>query len=166
MIALAAVAAAALGCSKTKAEWPENTRAYSAEELAQTLQTSSAAPTLFVMYASWCGPCQEEMPMLDDVATRYAAKGARVLAVSLDDDPKAFRSDFVDKVKPHFGLARMTTDHEAAVAPLSKVVAFEGNIPFLAVLDRQGHVVRQWNKPPPATKADVEAALDQALSAR
>jgi thiol-disulfide isomerase/thioredoxin len=38
-------------------------------------------------WATWCGPCQEEMPMLSSLTQAYAGKKLRFIAVSADEDP-------------------------------------------------------------------------------
>lgn len=38
------------------------------------------------IWASWCEPCKEELPLLDDLATRLAKTGLTVVAVSIDED--------------------------------------------------------------------------------
>lgn len=40
--------------------------------------------TLLNLWATWCGPCQEEFPELEQIHRDYEAKGLRVLAVSVD----------------------------------------------------------------------------------
>lgn len=36
-------------------------------------------------WASWCGPCREEMPALEAYYQRHKAEGLRILAISMDD---------------------------------------------------------------------------------
>jgi len=36
-------------------------------------------------WATWCGPCKEEMPMFVDVAKTWAPKGVNFIGASLDD---------------------------------------------------------------------------------
>lgn len=40
-------------------------------------------------WATWCGPCNIEMPWLVDLHKKYAAQGFEILGISMDDiDPK------------------------------------------------------------------------------
>src|SRR6185436_19131375 len=50
---------------------------------------------LLDLWASWCGPCKKELPLLDAMAARLRAKKVTVLAVSLDENQK----DAVDFLK-------------------------------------------------------------------
>src|SRR5689334_13807891 len=40
---------------------------------------------LLDIWASWCAPCKQELPMLDEMAGRLRSKGVEIVAVSVDD---------------------------------------------------------------------------------
>jgi thiol-disulfide isomerase/thioredoxin len=54
----------------------------------KTLKVSSYRGQVLLLdvWASWCIPCKQELPVLDDIATRLQSKGVQVLAVSIDQE--------------------------------------------------------------------------------
>ena len=44
---------------------------------------------LLNFWASWCGPCREEMPLLDRVRALHAARGLEVIGIAAEDAPAA-----------------------------------------------------------------------------
>jgi thiol-disulfide isomerase/thioredoxin len=49
-------------------------------------------PLIINVWASWCGPCREEMGSLDRLSRRYAGKKFNVIGISTDDDNNAAAS--------------------------------------------------------------------------
>ena len=37
-------------------------------------------------WASWCGPCRQEMPLMDDIYSQYKDLGFTILAVNVDEN--------------------------------------------------------------------------------
>lgn len=46
-------------------------------------------------WATWCGPCQEELPRLSKLAQQWAGKDVRFVAVSIDDRKDQAKIDFL-----------------------------------------------------------------------
>ena len=83
-------------------------------------------------WATWCGPCIEEMPSLNRLTQKYADKGLFVLAVSLDEDPEAYEQ-FLSKNKIAFltlrDPARNTSERYGTFKlPESYVISREGRL--------------------------------------
>jgi peroxiredoxin len=85
---------------------------------------------LINFWATWCGPCRQEMPLLDDLYAKYKLAGLTVFGVNIDD----------------------TADRAAEMAKTLKVsypVLFDerkdvsrsyqiGAMPFTVLVDREG----------------------------
>nr|WP_121269312.1 TlpA disulfide reductase family protein [Pedobacter schmidteae] len=87
-------------------------------------------------WASWCGPCRQEIPHLKEVYKKYKDKGLEILAVSID--AKA------DMWKKALNEEKMTWTQ--VNAPESKPVMssylFNG-IPFLVLIDKEGRIIEK-----------------------
>ena len=62
--------------------------------------------TLLNLWATWCGPCQEEFPELEKLHRDYEGKGLRVLAVSVDLGKDANVREFVTDHGATFTIGR------------------------------------------------------------
>ncbi len=47
--------------------------------------------TLLEIWASWCGPCQGDIPHLKDAYSAYHAKGFDIVSVSIDANKEQWK---------------------------------------------------------------------------
>lgn len=123
-----------------------------------TLSSLRGRVVLLDFWASWCGPCREEMPWLVRVAQRFEGDGVVFLAVNLDDAPqqRARVDAFLEKVPE---LKRFVLLGTRAVEDAWSV----DFLPTLVVLGSDGAVVaREVGSTDEATVSGLlEAALKQ-----
>ena len=92
---------------------------------------------LLDVWASWCGPCKQELPMLDAMAERLKGQGIDVLAVSVDQE----RANVEKFLKGH-GHWALTIAHDPAGAIAERLQP--DKMPTSYVIDRAG-IVRYIN---------------------
>lgn len=87
---------------------------------------------LINFWASWCGPCRQEMPVLQKIHERYEPLGFTVLGVNVDENPEQAKR-IVDRMNIQFPLL-LDTDQD--VSERYDVNA----MPFTVLVDRDGNV--------------------------
>ncbi|MGH7811227.1 MAG: redoxin domain-containing protein, partial [Candidatus Binatia bacterium] len=50
-----------------------------------TLQTFHGKPLVINFFASWCDPCREEMPLINELASKGVKDGYSVLGIAVED---------------------------------------------------------------------------------
>jgi peroxiredoxin len=88
-------------------------------------------------WATWCGPCREEIPGLIGLQTKYEKKGLSVVGISLDGGDGAVVKTFV---------AKMGMNYTVLLGDDKVQQAFGGvdAIPVTVVIDRSGHIVKKF----------------------
>jgi cytochrome c biogenesis protein CcmG/thiol:disulfide interchange protein DsbE len=64
-----------------------------------SLSQQKGHPVLLNFWATWCPPCVDEVPSLEDLAQRLDGSDMRMLAVSVDDDWDKIRHFFAKGTK-------------------------------------------------------------------
>jgi peroxiredoxin len=83
-------------------------------------------------WATWCGPCRQEMPLLDELYSRYQRVGFRLLGANIDDN-SAKAMDMVSELGVSFPVL---FDMRKEVSKLYQVDA----MPVTVIIDREGTV--------------------------
>jgi thiol-disulfide isomerase/thioredoxin len=91
--------------------------------------------TVVDFWASWCGPCRQGFRYLDQLYRTYAGRGVQVLAIGLDEDPRAGMS-FVSRMRPRFDIL---WDREGRVRARFNVVS----LPTTLLLDQSPELVHR-----------------------
>lgn len=86
-------------------------------------------------WATWCPPCIEEMPSLDQLHAQFKEDGVVVLGVSVDEDQAAYRS-FLERSKVSFLVAN---DPQASISDRFGTYRY----PETYVIDARGMVVQK-----------------------
>ena len=83
-------------------------------------------------WATWCGPCRQEMPLLDQLYSRYERVGFSLLGVNIDDDTER-AMDMIKELGVSFPVL---FDSRKEVSQLYDVDA----MPVTVLVDREGTV--------------------------
>ena len=84
-------------------------------------------------WATWCGPCRQEMPLLDELYNRYQRVGFNLLGVNIDDDSRR-AMQMAEELGIDFPVL---FDATKEVSKLYEV----GAMPVTVLVDREGTVL-------------------------
>lgn len=99
------------------------------------MQAFQGKPLLLNFWATWCPPCVEELPMLNQFYEAQRAKGWQVVGLAVDQDAAVQR--FLQRTPLNFpvGIAGMSGTQLTRDLGNSA-----GGLPFTVVFGRQGNV--------------------------
>lgn len=87
---------------------------------------------LLDFWASWCGPCRQSFPWMNDMQAKYAGQGLEIIAINLDSAPSAAQ-EFLAEVPASFVLG---FDPEGISAEEMQIEA----MPMSYLIDRDGQI--------------------------
>lgn len=106
-------------------------------------------------WASWCGPCKQSFPWMNELQGRYAAKGLQVVGINVDQkagDAQAFLKD----VPANFDVAF------DAVGKSPRLYAIKG-MPTSVLIGPDGKVLSMHSGFKSESRAELEQQIKQAL---
>ncbi|MEO5713558.1 MAG: redoxin family protein [Luteolibacter sp.] len=121
-----------------------------------TVPNTSGKVVLVDFWASWCGPCKQSFPALNQLQAKYGSKGLVIIGIGVDDEAAKYKS-FADNMKASFPVVH-DSGHQAAAffnppsMPSSYLVDRKGTIRFVHTGFRGDKTVAEYT-------TEIEALL-------
>jgi thiol-disulfide isomerase/thioredoxin len=136
---LLVIAGLALAAGQTPA--PKDPELIDMQGYQKLLQQYKGKPLLVTFWATWCEPCRDEYPMLNELAKQYAPQGLKVVGVSLDQDGDLIlMRRFLARYKPIFPNYRKKKGQEDAFVQ-AVLPGWNGSIPASVFYAKDGQQV-------------------------
>ncbi|GHV48018.1 hypothetical protein AGMMS49546_38200 [Spirochaetia bacterium] len=111
----------------------------------QDLKALEGKVVFLNFWATWCGPCRQEMPSMEILYRRFKNQGFEILAVNYQEGQKDVAA-FMKNYKLSFPAG---LDSSGQVGGVYGIEAF----PTTFIIDREGYIIarivgsRNWNTP-------------------
>lgn len=140
-----------------------NVRSIKGTELGHLARALGGNGTLINVWASWCGSCKGELPVLHDFAAEYQSKGLHVVVVSVDEPDQYLKlPDLVAGYgfsPPIWVAGRPLGEFKWALAQ-----NWKGNIPVTFLYDSRGRRRFFWDGPVEA--AEIRPVVDELVAGK
>ena len=152
-VAMAGAGVLALGAGLGTAWWRSRSPAVQLSDAEQALWGVSAEGlgdtplrmavfqgkrVLVNFWATWCAPCVQELPMLNQFQAQHAGQGWQVLGLAIDQ--RAAVERFVQRVPIDFPVG---IPGPSALALMRQLGNEQGGLPFTVALNPQGAVAQR-----------------------
>lgn len=101
-----------------------------------TLSKVKGKLKLLDFWASWCGPCRQEIPNLVKLYKNYQTRGLEIVSVSLDTDKQKWQNAMIEEGMTWKNLS----DLKGPQSPVVALYAFQ-SIPFTVLLDENDTIL-------------------------
>ena len=160
-IAAVMLLAAGTALAAPEAKAPRDPEMIDIQGFQRILEQNRGKALLVNFWATWCEPCRDEYPMLNELAKQYAPQGLKVVGVNLDDDGDLIlMRRFLARYKPVFPNYRKTAGELSAFTQVV-LPGWSGSLPVSIFYGKDGqqagHVMGE------GTRETYEAAIRSLL---
>ena len=128
-----------------------------------TMADTGAKVRLVNLWATWCAPCREEMPYLEQLQAERGGEDFGVVAISVDGGGPEKPLNFYREI----GLTTLPFFHDPSIGVFTELkkqgLAF--GLPVTLLIDPQNRVVANMNGPAQWASPDAFAMIDAAITA-
>lgn len=123
----------------------------------KTMANYKGQVVILNVWATWCGPCQVEIPTLERLYQEYGDKGLKLVAVSIDD---YVNEDSIRAFARNFGMTfEILHDSTHAIERQYMVTGY----PETFVIGKEGTIRKKWIGPDDWTSQGNRALVAQLL---
>jgi thiol-disulfide isomerase/thioredoxin len=109
-----------------------------------------APATILDFWATWCAPCRQELPHLEQMYERLKDRGLVAWAINAEESVPVIRS-FVRELGLNLPIGRYTSSLDEQVAIRT--------LPTVLLLDREGRVRKRWDGYVRGLEAQIAAEI-------
>jgi len=123
----------------------------------KTMADYKGQVVLLNVWATWCGPCKEEIPSLEKLYKEYGPNGLKLVAVSIDD---YVSEDSIRAFAKNFGVTfEVLHDSTHAIERIYQTTGY----PETFIIGPEGTIRRKWIGPDDWTSQGNRALIAQLL---
>jgi thiol-disulfide isomerase/thioredoxin len=119
-------------------------------------------------WATWCGPCVEQLPHTIALARQLAKRGLAVVTVSVDDPGELERVTELLRTQGAGVATNLISQFGASPKSMDTFEVTGGAVPHYKLYDRNGQMRHMFGVDPTAknqfTPQDIEAAIERLLT--
>lgn len=137
---------------------------FNAPDGTQTSVADLAGKTLLInLWATWCAPCREEMPALDELQTTMGSDSFEVIAVNIDQGGDEKPKNFLNEIGvSSLGFYR---DNTMGIFNTLKKDGYAFGLPVTLLVDDKGCLLANMNGPAHWSGDDAKAYIGKVLAA-
>ena len=129
-----------------------------------TVGDMSGKTLLINLWATWCAPCREEMPALDELQSVMGSDAFEVVAINIDQGDDSKPTAFLQEIG--VGSLGFYRDNTMGVFNDLKKEGLAFGLPVTLLVDESGCLVANMNGPAHWSSDDAKAYVGAALSNR
>ena len=111
---------------------------------------------LIDFWASWCGPCKEELPYIKNLYQKYRQKGFEIISISTDEDLAKWKAAIAAEQIDVWKQVSILQNDNGIIKDY-----FVHGVPHKVLIDKNGIIIGKWKGSGTKNKKELENMLSR-----